>query len=169
MLFRSQVGSPLDLYEHPVNIFVAGFIGSPRMNFLPSDVLEASAQHALLRLHNGASIRCDVDGRTICAGDKVTLGVRPEHLTSDVGPNVIHTTVNFVESLGSTTHAYCVFPGVEDALTCELSGRSRIKAGNTLELSVPPECTYVFDSSGKALQRLSANTVAEATRSLQST
>ena len=164
-----QVGSPLDLYEHPVNIFVAGFIGSPRMNFLPSDVLEASAQHALLRLHNGASIRCDVDGRTICAGDKVTLGVRPEHLTSDVGPNVIHTTVNFVESLGSTTHAYCVFPGVEDALTCELSGRSRIKAGDTLELSVPPECTYVFDSSGKALQRLSANTVAEATRSLQST
>ena len=164
-----QVGSPLELYEHPVNIFVAGFIGSPRMNFLPTEVLEASAQHALLRLQDGASIRCDVDGRAISIGDKVTLGVRPEHLSTEIGPNVVRATVNFVESLGSTTHAYCVFPGVEDALTCELSGRSRVKAGDILDLSVPPECTYVFDSSGKALQRLAANTVAETTRSHQTT
>ena len=58
-----QVGSPLALYEHPDNIFVAGFIGSPRMNFVPADVIEASGQHALLRLQDGALIRCEVEDR----------------------------------------------------------------------------------------------------------
>jgi len=158
-----QVGSPLALYEHPDNIFVAGFIGSPRMNFVPADVIEASGQHALLRLQDGALIRCEVDGRSVAAGNKVTLGVRPEHFSTDGSSNTLQATVTFVESLGSTTHAYCVFPGVEDALTCELSGRSSVKAGDILQLSVPPDRAYVFDSSGKALKRLSVHAASDAT------
>lgn len=158
-----QVGSPLELYEHPDNIFVAGFIGSPRMNFVPADVVEASEQHVMLRLHDGVLIRCDVDGSSVSAGDKVTLGVRPEHFSTEPGANIVQATVTFVESLGSTTHAYCVFPGVEDALTCELSGRSRVKAGDILPLSVPPESAYVFDSTGIALKRLNVHTASDTT------
>ena len=152
-----QVGSPLGLYEHPDNIFVAGFIGSPRMNFIDAEIVDASARHAQLRVRNGALIRCEVDGSSCRAGDKVTLGVRPEHLTASApieSGNVLEATVTFVESLGSITHAYCVFPGVEDALTCELSGKARVRAGDILPLTVAPEACYVFGANGKALRRL---------------
>jgi multiple sugar transport system ATP-binding protein len=157
-----QVGSPLELYEHPENLFVAGFIGSPRMNFIEAEIVDSSASHALVRVRNGALVRCEVDGSSIGAGAKVTLGVRPEHFATSGATNVIEATVTFVESLGSTTHAYCAFPGVEDALTCELSGKAKVKAGDVLSLVVPPESCYVFDANGKALRRLSAGTGAGA-------
>ncbi len=149
-----QVGSPLELYEHPENMFVAGFIGSPRMNFIDAEVAEASAAHVLLRVRDGALIRATVDGSSIAVGDKVTLGVRPEHFATAGESNILAATVTFVESLGSTTHAYCTFPGVEDALTCELGGQARVTAGDVLSLVVPPEACYVFDASGRALKRL---------------
>lgn len=157
-----QVGSPLELYEHPENLFVAGFIGSPRMNFIPAEIVDAGAQHAMVRAGNGALIRCEVDAASARAGDKVTLGVRPEHFTTGGAGNILEATITFVESLGSTTHAYCVFPGVEDALTCELSGKASVKAGDVLSLTVPPESCYLFDSNGKALRRFSATNTAKA-------
>jgi len=148
-----QVGTPLELYVHPDNVFVAGFIGSPRMNFIEADMVEPGANDALVRLATGAQIRCNVDASSAHAGDKVTLGVRPEHFRIDAAENVISTTVNFVESLGSTTHAYCVFPGVTDALTCELNAESTVHDGDTLALGVPAESCYLFDAGGKAFRR----------------
>ncbi|MDP9124870.1 MAG: ATP-binding cassette domain-containing protein, partial [Pseudomonadota bacterium] len=65
-----QVGSPLDLYEHPDNLFVAGFIGSPKMNFLGATVVSADAGAALVQLETGAQIRCEVDAARATAGDK---------------------------------------------------------------------------------------------------
>jgi multiple sugar transport system ATP-binding protein len=115
-----QVGEPLELYEHPINQFVAGFIGSPKMNFIEAEVVEASAAAAVVRLKSGALVRVEVDAANAHAGDKVTLGVRPEHFEREGQSNVIEATVSFVESLGSSTHAYFSYPGVEDALTCEL-------------------------------------------------
>jgi multiple sugar transport system ATP-binding protein len=149
-----QVGSPLELYEHPANLFVAGFIGSPRMNFIKAEVAEASATHVSVRLGNGAIVRADVDGSRVAVGDKVTLGIRPEHFSLDAGTNALDATVTFVESLGSITHAYCVFPGVEDALTTELPSSARVKSGDVLSLSVPSNACYLFTADGLALTRL---------------
>ncbi|MBC7662597.1 MAG: sn-glycerol-3-phosphate ABC transporter ATP-binding protein UgpC, partial [Caulobacter sp.] len=73
-----QVGSPLELYEQPDNLFVAGFIGSPKMNFLAATVVSADTRGAVVRLETDAQIRCEVDAARAHAGDKVTLGVRPE-------------------------------------------------------------------------------------------
>ena len=151
-----QVGSPMQLYEHPDNLFVAGFIGSPRMNFIDAVVVQADAQRAVLRLAAGEHITAQVNAATVKPGAKVTLGIRPEHFKLGTADNAITTTVTFVESLGSTTHAYCAFPGVEDALTCELDGDTTLQDGDVLQLGLPAERCYVFDDTGKALPRLGA-------------
>jgi len=151
-----QVGTPLELYEHPCNLFVAGFIGSPKMNFIEGTVVDASATHANVKLADGAQgtvIRCDVEAAAARPGDKVTLGIRPEHFTIGGAQNLLETKVTFVESLGSITHAYCEFPGVEEALTTELDGRVRVKNGEKLVLSVPSEACYLFDAGGLAFKR----------------
>ena len=148
-----QVGSPLELYEHPDNLFVAGFIGSPKMNFIEAEVLQASAQQALVQLGTGARLRCAVDAGAARVGDKVTLGVRPEHLSLEDTENRIEVGVTFVENLGSITHAYCEFPGMQEALTCELEGGTRVRAGSRLTLGVPANKTYLFNAAGQALRR----------------
>jgi len=151
-----QVGSPLELYEHPDNLFVAGFIGSPKMNFLAATVVSASAGDAVVQLESGVQIRCAVDAARAKSGDKVTLGVRPEHFeTAAAGQadNAIATTVTFVESLGSTTHAYCEYPGAAETLVCELDGATRLRNGAPLTLAIPVTRTYLFDADGKAFRR----------------
>jgi multiple sugar transport system ATP-binding protein len=148
-----QVGSPLELYEHPQNLFVAGFIGSPKMNFIEGTLVDLSSMHASVKLASGALIRCDVDASRGRPEAKVTLGVRPEHFVVDGVENQLQTQVTFVESLGSSTQAYCSFPGVEDALTCELDGRVRTRTGDQLMLSAPADACYLFDDQGLAFPR----------------
>jgi multiple sugar transport system ATP-binding protein len=148
-----QVGSPLELYEQPSNLFVAGFIGSPRMNFIPAQVVEADARGALVRLPTGEAIRCAVDASGAKVGEDVMLGLRPEHLRPDASDNAMDVQVVFVESLGSSTQAYCALPGVEEAMTCTLPGQSRIRDGQALRLGVDPADAYLFDAQGRALPR----------------
>ncbi len=154
-----QVGSPLELYEHPRNLFVAGFIGSPKMNFLEGTVAAASKDEATVALAGGGSVRCVVDASRAKAGDKVTLGVRPEHFEVGAGENALPTKVVFVETLGSATVVYCEYPGVSEPLTCELDGRVRPKNGEAVTLSVPAACTYVFGADGMAMRRLAPGQV----------
>jgi multiple sugar transport system ATP-binding protein len=151
-----QVGSPMGLYEHPCNLFVAGFIGSPGMNIIDAVVVEASATGASVKLGGGEVIRCAVDASAARVGEKVRLGVRPEHLLAGVADNALQTLVTFVESLGSMTYAYCSNPGVEDVITCAVEGGRRIDDGQVLPLSVPVDKTYLFNEQGLAFQRLAA-------------
>jgi multiple sugar transport system ATP-binding protein len=160
-----QVGSPLELYEHPDNLFVAGFIGSPRMNFLAATVVSADAGGAVVQLESGAQVRCDVDAARARPGDKVTLGVRPEHFEPappGQSGNAIATTVTFVESLGSTTHAYCDYPGAAETLVCELDGATRLKNGAALTLAIPAARAYLFDADGRSFRRRVAEARQEA-------
>ncbi len=149
-----QVGTPLELYEHPDNVFVAGFIGSPRMNLISAEIVEARSDHAIVQLAGGALIRCHVDASAAQRGDQVSLGIRPEHFMLGATDNLLQVSVTFVESLGSATHAYCAFPGMEDALTCTLDGQSRLHSGALLALGVAADHCYLFDASGGALRRL---------------
>ncbi len=154
-----QVGTPLGLYEHPDNLFVAGFIGSPGMNFIDATLAAVAAQEATVRLQDGTLVRCAVDAQNATMGDKVTLGIRPEHLTRDTSANVLNAKVTFVECLGSVTYAYCEFAGAKEALTCELDGVVRVNGGDTLALGVTPQRCYVFDAAGKAFKRMVAAAV----------
>jgi multiple sugar transport system ATP-binding protein len=153
-----QIGTPLERYEHPANRFVAGFIGSPRMNFIAASAISGDANSTVVKLANGELIRCAVDGSVIQVGDNLTLGVRPEHLQIGGVKNAIVAAVTFVESLGSSTPAYCTFSGAEEALTSELGGRSRVRVGEQLALTIPADAAYLFDAAGQALRRNSADT-----------
>ncbi len=149
-----QVGAPMALYEHPCNVFVAGFIGSPGINLIDAVVDEAHAGGACVRLAGGERIACAVDAAAARVGDKVKLGVRPEHLHAGVADNALATTVTFVESLGSMTYAYCSNPGVEDVITAAVEGDRAVEIGAPLALGVPPHKTYLFDAEGRAFRRL---------------
>ena len=133
-----QVGSPLALYEHPANLFVAGFIGSPAMNFLAGTIESADAAGAVVHLAGGQRLRAEVDATRARPGDAVTLGIRPEHLRPASGAdNRLDAEVTFVEQLGSATFAYARLPGLEATLTAQLDGALRLKSGSPLALQVP--------------------------------
>ncbi|WP_197918923.1 ABC transporter ATP-binding protein [Thiosulfatihalobacter marinus] len=115
-----QIGSPMELYNNPANQFVAGFLGSPSMNFLPGDLLQG--------------------------GDERTIGIRPEDLfLSDTG--ALTAQVSHVEQLGGDTN---VIAHVQDhQITARLFGQHAIEAGDTVRLGFDPAKTYAFDRDGQ--------------------
>ena len=140
-----QVGAPLELYHNPQNQFVAGFIGSPRMNFLNAEVLKAEADKAWLKLSGGEEFCLQID-RPVSAGDVLLLGIRPEHLQvgtdGDVG---ISLKVDVVEALGGTTFAYTQYAG-EDQVVVVTDGGHIIPRGKTMPVSFQLEHVHLFDT-----------------------
>jgi len=147
-----QVGKPMELYERPRNLFVAEFIGSPKMNLLPAEVVTASAKGATVRTAAGESVKVEVDAARASPGDAVTLGVRPEHLGLAGKGDAVSATVTFVETLGHATYAYLT--AGETPLTVLLPGDVRPAVGEALKLRVPAGEAHLFDAGGEAFQRL---------------
>ena len=146
-----QVGTPAELYAHPDTLFVAGFIGSPKMNLLPATLIGNAATGAVVRLANGTEIRTEIDATRLAPGASVTLGIRPEHFAIDGSVNRVDMTVRFVESLGSAHFGYLDMSGVDEPLTCALPTRPAI--GAKLAVGLPPELLYLFDAEGEAVAR----------------
>jgi multiple sugar transport system ATP-binding protein len=131
-----QIGSPLELYDNPANLFVAGFIGSPAMNFIPGTVNSGTigvAEGVSLPLPSGAQVR---------AGDRVIVGVRPEHLA--VAPDGVPAEVVVVEPTGADTQIFCTLAGVE--ITAVVRERHEFRPGERIRLR--PQLTYLFDPAG---------------------
>ena len=149
-----QVGAPMDLYEHPKNLFVAEFIGSPRMNLIAGELVEASARGATVKTAGGETLKVAVDASAARAGDKVTLGVRPEHLTTAGEGGALQATADFVETLGNATYAYVRHPGATETLTVQLPGDVRTVAGDAMTLHVAADRAHLFDADGMAFRRL---------------
>ena len=149
-----QVGAPLDLYQRPDNLFVAGFIGSPKINFLSAEVVEAGAAEATVRLVSGDVIRVEVDASRAKMGERVTLGVRPEHFDPGATANTLTATIRFVESLGATSFAYGSLDGSDEELTAQLAADAPIHSGQSLRLGVPADAAYLFDPAGQAYRRV---------------
>ena len=148
-----QAGTPMELYRDPDNIFVAGFIGSPRMNFFDAEVLETGPHHTTVRLRSGDIVRADVDVRPALPGDNVTLGVRPEHFDPRRTSNVLQIKVRFVEPLGSVTVAYGALAGSETEVIGAVGRRTPVRPGETLQLGIEPRACHVFDRDGRAFRR----------------
>jgi multiple sugar transport system ATP-binding protein/lactose/L-arabinose transport system ATP-binding protein len=149
-----QIGTPSELYDRPVNTFVAGFIGSPRMNFLPMTVIGVAPHR--LRLGHAALKAGEVelatrDGAAVHIGDTVTLGVRPEHLAlGGESPLALGVQSEYVENLGGTSQLYArTADGT--ALTVQLAGRLATQRGEAMTLAAAPERAYLFDAQGHAL------------------
>jgi multiple sugar transport system ATP-binding protein len=150
-----QVGAPMQLYEHPATAFVAGFIGSPRMNMLAGRVVRADADRAEVDLAGGQQLTLAVDARGAAIGDAVTIGLRPEHARRDETANRLSGAVRFVETLGGSAFAYLDLPGQEDALTCQLDGAIAPDIVS-LDLGIAPERLYLFAADGSAFPRTAA-------------
>lgn len=149
-----QVGAPMELYEHPRTRFVAEFIGSPKMNMLPAEVIEASATGAVVRTVAGETVRVGVDAASARPGQPVMLGVRPEHLTLSGPGDPIQVKAAFVETLGNATYAYVAQGGSTETLTVQLSGDIRPTVGEALTLHIDPARAHLFDADGAAFRRL---------------
>jgi multiple sugar transport system ATP-binding protein len=148
-----QFGSPLELYHHPQNLFVAGFIGSPRMNFLGGEVSNVSANGVTVQLADGASLTAPVSQNGAAPGQKVTVGVRPEHLIeSGGGAGELRGRVLAVEHLGGETYVYLEHRG-SDPLVVKAGGDSHARVDDVLPVGVPASACYLFDEEGRALPR----------------
>lgn len=136
-----QVGTPLELYNNPRNLFVAGFIGSPKMNLLKTVSSGGSLQVA----GNMLTIPHETAGAT-------TLGVRPEHIgiTENEGVRLADVRVDLIESLGGQTLVYASTADGQP-LTVALNGQRQINVGATVPLYVDPAHTHLFAADGNAL------------------
>lgn len=143
-----QIGTPMDVYARPATLFVAGFIGSPSMSFLPArmgDDLQSVVLESGLRL----ALKEPMD---IATGREVTVGIRPEHLLEENEAQLdpLDVQVELVEPLGADTLVHGLVDGV--TLTARLPGDARVSSGELLRLWVSPDRLHLFDpASGKRL------------------
>ena len=139
--YVEQFGTPIELYERPASIFVAGFIGSPSMNFLP-----ATASDGSVTLSNGTVIQTGGN-----AQGSVTLGIRPEHLVpADNGP--FELQVELLEQLGANTLVHGYLNGTDTQVVASLNGVQTIETGTVLGFDTPGHDLHLFDGeTGKRI------------------
>ncbi|WP_417663274.1 ABC transporter ATP-binding protein [Pseudomonas sp.] len=147
-----QVGSPLELYHHPANLFVAGFLGTPTMGFLRARVSQTTANACEVNLEAGASVTLPLV-TPLAPGSEVTLGVRPEHMNIvPTGEGIFSVTADVSERLGSDTYCH-VRSQSGEMLTVRVRGDFAPKFGETLGISFDPTHCHLFDDSGKAIDK----------------
>ncbi|MCS0494025.1 sn-glycerol-3-phosphate ABC transporter ATP-binding protein UgpC [Ancylobacter sp. MQZ15Z-1] len=147
-----QIGTPTELYDKPANTFVAGFIGSPKMNFTNARVASVSGNGLVLEHPSFAGGKLALERPSasgVKAGDTVIVGMRPEHLTVAPAAPVLALTLDFAESLGGSTQLYA--SGEGDPVIALTSGRPDLKPGDALNLGIDPAHIYLFSAAGLAL------------------
>jgi multiple sugar transport system ATP-binding protein len=149
-----QYGRPLDIYNKPANRFVAGFIGSPKMNFLDARCLGPRAGGIAVDLA-GRELVTNVTAGNMAApavGAPLTLGARPEHISIGDGGGLQlgQVKIEHVEHLGSQTLLYGRLPDGQD-LTILCSGQTETQAGDIVGAGVAPSFCHLFDNDGRTL------------------
>ena len=150
-----QAGPPLELYRHPVNTFVAGFLGSPRINLLAGTVQAATAGQVTVALGDGAVLALPVGAAVLRTGAAVTVGVRPEQLTTIDAPPAhgaaLAVTVQLVEHLGDVGYVHAVTASGTH-LTARTDQDTPLHVGSPALLAFNPADALVFDGDGHALR-----------------
>jgi len=144
-----QVGAPLELYNSPANLFVAGFIGSPKMNFLKGTVASVKGTTVEISLPDGKTITIEHDAPG-SENDQATVGIRPEHLLL-AGPKegLLKAEVDVVERLGDVSYLYCKLSD-GTAIIASTPGTSEATTGDTIHLTARIDKIHVFGSDGTA-------------------
>ena len=141
-----QTGKPLDLYYKPANLFVAGFIGSPAMNFLPATITKKDH----LDLGGGLSLTMSLP-KTCKVGDTVTVGCRPEHIEfATKGKSQIKGKVDIIERLGETGFAHVTLNNGK-TIVAQVNGDPKHGNGDDVSLGLAPNHLHVFNQSGVAI------------------
>ena len=145
----AQVGSPLELYHKPDNLFVAGFIGSPKMNFIAGKVRSADGSTAVIDLGALGTLSLPRTNTTI-VGQDVTLGIRPEHLELGEHGFTLETAPNIVEQLGIHTITYSTLPGGENFIGL-FEGNPDLVDGKPVRMGFAIDKAHLFDAQGLAV------------------
>jgi multiple sugar transport system ATP-binding protein len=143
-----QTGAPLDIYNNPQNVFVAGFIGSPRMNLIEATANQVADGWTLTAPNMSVPVP-NVDG--LINGAQCTVGIRPEHVSIATGGSG-HTKaqVAFAEQLGGETYLYCDVGG-SSQITVHQPGQLPVIKGQTLALHFALENMHLFDANGQVI------------------
>ncbi|NKN34759.1 sn-glycerol-3-phosphate ABC transporter ATP-binding protein UgpC [Agrobacterium sp. a22-2] len=149
-----QVGPPLELYDHPANLFVAKFIGSPAMNIMPATIETAGAS-TVLKLLDGSTVSIDIATPAADAGKKASFGVRPEDLSIATGDtHLFEGVVALVEALGEVTMLYVEGPVEEEPIVVKLQGTVPVRKGEKLRFASDPAKLHLFDAQGQAYAKI---------------
>jgi multiple sugar transport system ATP-binding protein len=136
-----QIGTPLECYQKPANTFVAGFIGSPRMNQFSGRVEGPRIESDAFDYHLTDELSAEIPAGT----DEVILGIRPEDIELVETPtdNSISTSINVIERMGDLTHVYVDIGSEECVIT--VSGAADVSEGSGIEIEFPPDRIHIFD------------------------
>ena len=146
-----QIGSPLELYNHPANLFVAGFLGSPNMNFLAGRVV-TGAPASNVQLEGGASLQLPA-AAGLPANTAITVGVRPEHIRLVPAGQGLAAQVDLVEHLGDLVIVYVSLAGHKNSVAIKLdSARTLPTLGETVGIAVDVAHCHCFDEAGQAIR-----------------
>lgn len=153
-----QIGAPLELYNAPRNRFVAGFIGSPRMNFLPAKVTSAVQDAVDVTVGGKSMATLPFRARADLIGHDLTLGIRPEHIElkrNADGELGLTATIELTERLGATSFLYCALSD-GTKLTVQVAGEARGGPGDRIDAVIPAAKAHLFDATeaGIALERV---------------
>ncbi|KRB61255.1 ABC transporter ATP-binding protein [Rhizobium sp. Root708] len=148
----AQTGAPLELYHKPANMFVAGFIGNPKMNFLSVKCL-AVTDAGMTVEYKGQEITLPVSPRETAVGKTLTLGVRPEHIQLGSGDISITVVPTVIERLGAQTVAYAALDGEGENFCAMLPGSIGIRPEQPLTAGINGVDCHLFDENGIAFER----------------
>ena len=148
-----QVGAPLDLYDDPANRFVAGFVGSPKMNFLDATVIGGGADSVTLALDSDPAVRLTLPIKErVNEGARVSLGIRPEHFADAGGGDADLTVhVDVAEHLGNTSYVYARTEGGEQIIIERPESRD-VGNRDRLTVGLSARRAFLFDSKGERLR-----------------
>jgi len=145
-----QIGSPMELYKHPGNLFVAQFIGSPAMNILPAKVEKAGAATTVSHV-GGRRAEVPIATPADAAGSAVSFGVRPEDLFVATGDGYLFEgPVDYIEQLGEVQLVYVDIGRADQPLTAKLPGGAEVKRGDIIRLDARPGDLHLFDGDGRS-------------------
>ena len=154
-----QTGTPQELYKYPANRFIAGFIGSPAMNFLAGSVVESRPDKTIVRLESGTTIQVNTGSGELSPDSPVTLGIRPEHLATGGDHNLVETEVTLVEPLGSHSYVYLETPDADEPLIFRGSGDFCGARGDRLTVCIAADNCHLFGKDGKGLRQKSSGNI----------
>ncbi|WP_271898417.1 ABC transporter ATP-binding protein [Candidatus Phyllobacterium onerii] len=166
--YIEQVGTPLDLYKNPANLFVAQFIGSPAMNILDGKVERDSTGRANCSLDCGVALDLGLLPDGISTGDRISIGIRPENTQiaeAKANGGVLTGIIDFVEHLGEVQILYVDVQGSDRKYLIKVDGTGSYARMNTIRFTARAQDIHVFDANGSTITRPVSPTKPEAAKS----
>ena len=149
----AQVGSPLTLYHRPASLFVAEFIGSPKMNVVPGTLATVGSENSEV-IVGEVRLRARVNTQALAQGAAISVGCRPEDmvLVNAGTPNALAATISHIEKLGEASLLY-IESGKLPMMTVRVDGTTRQQIGEIVHVELPSNLIHVFDGEGMACER----------------